>query len=166
MLYSRPGLPQLRLDLDKASVWGGGSCPTQFKGMTTDGKPFYIRYRGGTLSIELGDSAYTAFENFRTLLEQDIGPPLHGDILLDQVCELTGTTLNGKAAAPPSPLECREAGSLDFSGQTVHLEVHGRATSQPAPSRRRNRPPRAIRPCREDARRPGSRVWFNLSRRP
>src|SRR6478736_5784447 len=73
MYLSRPNLKPLQLDL--ATLEGGGSCPAEFFGETTDGQEVYVRYRNGWLSVQRGEE---------TLLKASIGPGLHGEMLLEQ----------------------------------------------------------------------------------
>jgi len=107
-------LPQI--DLDLVEVNGGGSCPTQFDGNSSDGKYVYIRYRDGRLTIEVdGEEIYA--EHF--------GPYLHGDILLEQISELTGLMVNGeKLSLSKSDFEKRakDADLRDFSGRTLYWD--------------------------------------------
>jgi hypothetical protein len=112
MYFSRPDLKPLQIDL--VTLEGGGSCPAQFWGKTTDGQEVYVRYRGGWLSVERGDE---------TLLEAGIGPGLHGQMLLEQACDLTGLTVSGRS--PPLSEAQRLAAAeqediLDWSGRTTY----------------------------------------------
>ncbi len=58
MFTGKIELPQIELDLVEMS--GGGSCPSQFHGVTSDGKEVYIRYRGGSLSISVDNEKVSA----------------------------------------------------------------------------------------------------------
>jgi hypothetical protein len=121
VFYTRPNLPRLGLDL--ADISGGGSCPSQFWGRTVDGRPVYIRYRGGHFSVEAGEIGADEGSPREVLLEADFGPPLHGDLLLEQACDLAGLTVRGqplllseeqfRAAAEHSRI-------LDWSGRTTY----------------------------------------------
>ena len=123
MFYGRPVLPQLGIDL--VSVAGGGRSPSQFFGRTSDDRPIYIRYRAAWLKILVGPVGAAKEDATELLLEARIGPPLHGFILLEQVCDLCGITLHGR---PPrlSEKEIREIREhhpvFDFSGKTLYWE--------------------------------------------
>jgi hypothetical protein len=122
MFYTRPNIPPLGLEFAEVIDYGG-SCPSQFEAQTTDGRFFYIRYRGGQLSIRRdyrqGDAVDPNWEG----LDLRIGPPLHGDILFEQVCDLAGCTIKGR-----SPEQLRDAVRdkidhshiLDFSGRFTY----------------------------------------------
>lgn len=119
MFYTRPTLAPLEIDLRE--IGGGGSLPAQFYGRTAEGRPIYIRYRGGRFSVstgEVGDDDASTI-----LLDAVIGPSLHGDMLLEQACDLAGLTVCGerlvlsddkrRAAAEEAPI-------LDWSGRTTY----------------------------------------------
>ncbi|MGK9171471.1 hypothetical protein KXR53_34615 [Inquilinus limosus] len=71
--------------------------PSQWEGRLTDGRPFYIRYRWGRLSVSFGrpggtlEEAVLAGEWF----DEQIGDPLDGEIELDEVCRRTGLVMSG-----------------------------------------------------------------------
>lgn len=118
MFYTRPEISPLNLDLVRLD--GGGSCPSQFFGTTADGDSLYVRYRGGWLSFSYRPGSQT--EKF---LEQRIGPRYHGDILMEQVCDLLGLTLFG--TTPPFTEDDRVKAAekrriLDWSGRTTYWE--------------------------------------------
>ncbi|TSD82766.1 hypothetical protein FFK22_041380 [Mycobacterium sp. KBS0706] len=114
-LITRPQLPQLGLDLLEP-VSGDGRFI--FEGYTSEGRPYGIKYRSGYLQIWLEKPE-------DTLLQAHIGPLYHGDILFEQVCELTGMTISGRPAVVlQSRLEeMQEYGRyLDWSGATSYWE--------------------------------------------
>ncbi|MBI3198374.1 MAG: hypothetical protein HYZ40_12890 [Rhodospirillales bacterium] len=114
MFFSRPNLKPLNIDL--ISIEGGGSRPSQFWGQTVDGRAIYIRYRGGHFGVECGDVE---------LIDAYIGPGLHGDMLLEQACDLAGLTVLGKrlVLSEEKRLEAAENGPiLDWSGRTTYWE--------------------------------------------
>lgn len=116
MFFSRPNLKSL--DIDLISIEGGGSCPSQFWGQTADGRSLYIRYRGGNFSVESGDVK---------LIDACIGPGLHGDLLVEQACDLAGLTVRGKrlVLSEEARFEAAEHGPvLDWSGRTTYWERH------------------------------------------
>ena len=123
MFYTRPKIEPLNLDLVRLE--GGGSCPSQFNGTTVDGKSLYIRYRGGWLSAEWDDPGHEKGLEGQKLVEAQIGPMFHGDILMEQVCDLLGLTLFG--VTPPFTEEDRiktanHSWILDWSGRTTYWE--------------------------------------------
>ncbi|MGM4986549.1 hypothetical protein [Rhizobium sp. 11_C7_N12_5] len=114
MRFSRPSIKPLNLDLAKLRCVG--SCPTQGYGETHDGRQIYIRYRGGWLTVEFQDPV-------ETLLEVQFGDRYDGTIMLEQICDLTGITINGKRPAiDEQPM--REEGVPDWSGKYVHWSFH------------------------------------------
>jgi hypothetical protein len=130
MFITRPTLPQI--DLDLVEVRGGGSVPSQFWGRTADGSPVYIRYRGATLSISKGPpGGEEDSPDMELLLQETIGPPLHGVILLEQICDLTGVTVRGKRLTLTEDA-WRKARQddwiIDFSGRRTFWERHTRST--------------------------------------
>ena len=121
MFYTRPTLAPLGIDLCK--IGGGGSCPAQFYGRTAEGRPTYIRYRGGRFSVSIGDVGAPEHETPTKLLDAVIGPTLHGDMLLEQACDLAGLTVRGERLVLSD--EKREAAAeksniLDWSGRTTY----------------------------------------------
>lgn len=123
MLYTRPKIEPLNLDLVRLD--GGGSCPSQFHGTTVDGRSLYIRYRHGWLSAEWEDSGREPGSQHQELVEACIGPMFHGDILMEQVCDLLGLTLFGMT--PPFTEEDRikaldHRPIFDWSGRTTYWE--------------------------------------------
>jgi hypothetical protein len=130
MFICRPSVPQL--DLDLVEVKGGGSTPTQFWARTADGSPVYIRYRGATLRVYKGSPGDPEnSQDMELLLNETIGPILHGVILLEQVCDLTGITVRGEKLAL-SEEAWRQAVQkewiIDFSGRRVFWERSIRST--------------------------------------
>ena len=120
MFYTRPNLPNLGIDLVKLE--GGGSCPSQFEGKTTDGRSIYIRYRGGRFSVQVADIGQSVYRGDE-LINATIGPWLHGDMLLEQACDLAGLTVKGSrpVLTPERWQEASEhAHYLDFSGATTY----------------------------------------------
>lgn len=110
--FTPPRVEPVHLDL--AELGGGGSCPTQFWGKTSDGREVYVRYRGGGLSIAVakapGDDA--ARDGDR-ILDVHLGPVFDGFISLRQFLDLTGLTV---PHAIPDVDE--DATELDLSGAT------------------------------------------------
>ena len=102
--------------------------PAQFEGRTIDGRPVYIRYRGGQLSVRCGDVGHAGnIYDVEPLLDASIGPPFDGYIDLEQACELTGITLKGK------PFEhSPTSGPRDWTGHTTYWERHVKTTRQGA----------------------------------
>jgi hypothetical protein len=68
------------------------ACPSQWQGHLKDGRPIYIRYRWGELSLHVGPIGGTIDDAVGNApeFEQQIGDHLDGSIGLDEVCRLTG----------------------------------------------------------------------------
>lgn len=66
------------------------ACPTQYEGETLTGQDVYIRYRWGTLRLDLDEV---------TVYEQEIGDEFHGALDYDEM----RTALHGVAVLPPAP---------------------------------------------------------------
>lgn len=118
MFYSRPELPQLGLDL--ADVNGGLGRPSQYRGRTVDGRPVFLTYHNGRLSVATEDHHKGLGQE---LVSVQIGPSFNGDMLLEQICDLTGITLRG--AKPELSQETWRAAAekswvLDWSGKTTY----------------------------------------------
>lgn len=118
MFYSRPNLPQLGLDLIEVS--GGIGEPSEYWGVTADRREIHLHYDCGRLSISASaDRDRPAAE----LVNASIGPALHGDILLEQMCELADITIGGERPIL-SEDERRNAAEkawiLDWSGRTTY----------------------------------------------
>jgi hypothetical protein len=114
MRFSRPELPKLNLDL--AHFNGGGRYPTLFEGVTREGRSIHARYRSGWLRIAFDDSD-------EALLQAKIGDANDGDMLLEQVCDLAGITIQGEMPVlTPEALEraIHEAPVKDWSGRTIY----------------------------------------------
>jgi hypothetical protein len=127
MFFTRPELPPLNLDL--VALNGGGSCPSQFYGETVDGRPVYIRYRGGSFSVRRGQPGGSThdLDSMDMLLEAQVGPVLHGDMLLEQACDIAGITIRGQRPTL-SDAAFRAAADdgwiLDFSGAITYWMRH------------------------------------------
>lgn len=118
MFYSRPNLPQLGLDLVEVS--GSVGEPSEYWGETADGRAIHLHYDYGRLSISAGADRHRPAED---LLNANIGPGLHGDMLLEQICDLAGITIRGERPTL-SEDERRKAAEkawiLDWSGLTTY----------------------------------------------
>ncbi len=118
MFYSRPQLPQLGLDL--AEVDGGLGRPSQYRGRTADGRAVRLGYDRGKLSVAFEDGPAGLGEE---LISVQIGPRFNGDMLLEQICDLTGITLRGEKPRLSEEIR-REAAErnwvLDWSGKTTY----------------------------------------------
>ncbi|MBK8159969.1 MAG: hypothetical protein IPK59_14780 [Rhodospirillaceae bacterium] len=119
MWFTPPRISALNLRL--RSLNGGGSYPSQFDGVTEDGRPIFVHYRGGYISIDQGDIGASPGDPMKELLSTRIGPPLHGVILIEQACEILGLSAPGiskltkerfDAAVDKDPIE-------DLSGATT-----------------------------------------------
>ncbi|MBV9931978.1 MAG: hypothetical protein JO013_13680 [Alphaproteobacteria bacterium] len=123
LIDSRPKLP--RLELDVLDVCGGSSHPTQFEGTTRDGRPVYIRYRFGWLSVAVGQAGQQDTGPDDVVWEEQVGPPFHGAIALAQISDLTGITFDGRLLCLGDD-ELRRRGEIegwiDLSGRSTHWE--------------------------------------------
>jgi hypothetical protein len=69
-----------------------GACPSQWEGITDKGRPVYVRYRYGVLSVEVGDPGATvnqmmssAEQNEYCILSRQLGDEYDGTIVWDKV---------------------------------------------------------------------------------
>ena len=69
--------------------------PSQWDGRLADGRPIYIRYRSGYLSVRFGPvgGSFDDLLNADNWFDQKIGGDLDGKIELTEVCRLTGLAL-------------------------------------------------------------------------
>ena len=80
------------------------ACPSQWEGMTTDGRWFYIRYRWGGLELGIDRDFWAAVENAHEVYESH--DPWHGEMTDDEMVNYVGGHLViGKdiPLSPPSP---------------------------------------------------------------
>ncbi len=114
--------PKLRpLNLDLASLDGGGWAPAQYEGKTHDGRHVYCRYRGGGLSVWIANEpGANAYSEGACILEERIGPPYHGGLSLGQLCHYTGISINGFTPPLPDDLQSHEEVLKDLGGAVTH----------------------------------------------
>ena len=69
--------------------------PSQWEGRLADGRPFYIRYRGGYLMVRFGPvgGSFDDALNTDNWFDQKVGADLDEKIELVEVCRLTGLAL-------------------------------------------------------------------------
>ena len=79
-----------KVDLRVTSLRGGGACPSQFWGLTPDGREVYIRYRNGYLSIDVAEKQGQEAPFNGGVLKVQIGPALDGELSAEQLISLTG----------------------------------------------------------------------------
>jgi hypothetical protein len=118
MFYSRPNLPQLGLDL--VDVSGGVGEPSEYWGVTADGREIHLHYDCGRLSISASADRDRPAEE---LLNASIGPAFHGDILLEQMCELADITIGGERPVLSEQQRrnaAEKAWIFDWSGRTTY----------------------------------------------
>ncbi len=72
------------------------ASPAQWEGRLTDGRPFYIRYRGGYLSVSLGEqgASLESAADAPDWFGKQIGTELDGRIEIDAVCEASGLEMS------------------------------------------------------------------------
>jgi hypothetical protein len=112
--FTPPKIP--KVDLSVTSLSGGGACPSQYRGQTSDGREVYIRYRGGVLSIDMSRVPSEAEQPRTEVLNIELGPPLDGTISARQLISLTGLKvddLDGDELLPEAEVE------LDLTGKTT-----------------------------------------------
>jgi len=119
VLFHTPA-PPTPLGLDLAALSGGGSLPSQFYGMTHDGREVYVRYRGGGLRVEVAKTPGAELLDPEIVLEADIGPYLDGYMTLARFCAQFGVTVNGSL---PEDLDPRAHRQADFSGATTYWDA-------------------------------------------
>lgn len=117
--FTPPRIP--KVDLCVTSLSGGGACPSQYRGQTSDGREVYIRYRGGVLSIDKSCVPSEGEHPRIEVLNIELGPPLDGTISARQLISLTGLKvddLDGGQLLSESEVE------LDLSGKTTFYRTH------------------------------------------
>jgi hypothetical protein len=126
--FTPPKLEPLNLDL--ASLSGGGWAPSQFYGELHDGRTVYGRYRGAWLEVYISNTTGgDAYLEDNCVLTARIGPPFHGGLSLGQFCRYVGITIAG--ALPPMPSDSQIADDclLDLSGQTTFMDFFVTSTA-------------------------------------
>lgn len=116
------------INLDVASLYGGGYAPAQFEGETHDGREIYCRYRDGQLTVQVAENPGEELpvplpKDWPCLLKVIIGPPLHGGMTLAQLCHYAGITINGERPPPPTLREMEDGNSDDLSGARTFYNV-------------------------------------------
>jgi len=101
--YGTSGLIRRRLSWKRgvagvrvSQIWMTTSAiPTQFEGWSVDGRPIYIRYRGGWLSVSIGEvgDPLHALPGASDAYGERVGHEWAGQITLHRVCRLTGLRL-------------------------------------------------------------------------
>ncbi|MBM7066421.1 hypothetical protein [Actibacterium sp. 188UL27-1] len=111
------------LGLDLLQLEGGGAAPAEFHGLTRDRCPIYARYRGGDLSVYVADCPDADPVTEGTLqFSENVGPPMHGAMTLDQLCALAGLTVRGQAPAVPDAADLSGGGLRDLQPGTIHYQ--------------------------------------------
>lgn len=106
MLYRLAATPKLGLDLASSTLSLTSSGPTQIKGKTEDQSEIEIQYDNGVLAVRRTPPGGEQ----TVLFEGRIGVPSHNDLLLDQLHDLIGLTVDGKR--PGEKLEKRKHSPL------------------------------------------------------
>lgn len=71
-------------------VQTGDTCPAQWEAETEDGQYVYVRYRWGTLRIDVAESKEAWLTSSNVVYQERLGLPFDGDITWDSVVEATG----------------------------------------------------------------------------
>jgi hypothetical protein len=81
------------------------ACPSQWEGRLVDGRPIYIRFRHGELSIRIGrpDGGIESAINGPVWFEWEADNGLDGEISLDEVFKLSGLRGTGPSFDAWSP---------------------------------------------------------------
>jgi len=84
------------------------ACPSQWEGRLADGRPIYIRFRHGELSIRIGDAGDGIEKaiDAPAWFEWEADNGLDGEISLDEVCRLSGLHM-------PGPSQCEGFANSD-----------------------------------------------------
>lgn len=93
MWFTPPKLPPLALKLK--SLEGGGRSPAKFYGETEDGRPVYVRYRGGWIQLYQGEIGASQDDPMQEMFAAKIGPPIDGAMVAEQACEILGLQVPG-----------------------------------------------------------------------
>ncbi|MEM7444207.1 MAG: hypothetical protein AAF414_12855 [Pseudomonadota bacterium] len=110
--FTPPAVP--KVDLHVTSLYGGGECPSQYDGHTTDGREVYVRYRGGRLTIHVVLSAGEEPASSEKILDVIVGPPLDGALSSQQLVSLTGIQVDEPQTTPEVEDESDLSGATKF----------------------------------------------------
>ena len=66
------------------------ACPSQWEGKTDDERPFYVRYRWGVLTVQLGAKGTTDGSEGAMVFDDEVGDKMSGRIDWDEVMAATG----------------------------------------------------------------------------
>jgi hypothetical protein len=66
------------------------ACPTQWEGFLEDGRPLYVRYRWGCLTVQAGGENGADGEY---LYDEPIGDPYHGEMPEEEMRRLLANVL-------------------------------------------------------------------------
>lgn len=125
MLYSRPDIKPLNLDLEALPF---REHMRSFHTKTTCGIPLYIRFSSGWLSVYKGEKGSLGATMGDALISQHkIAPFGVTGIMPEQICDVLGLTVQGKKIEGPDEEQSNKimqsiSGSgdfFDFSGRTI-----------------------------------------------
>lgn len=73
------------------------AAPSQWEGRTVDDRPVYIRYRHGTLTVQVGPVGASIDDALATvpIYDEDVGDKLGSVLDWDEVVDATGITMAG-----------------------------------------------------------------------
>lgn len=73
------------------------ASPSQWEGRTEDDRPFYVRYRWGTLTVQLGEPGTADAVEGELLFKADVGDKLGGWMDWSEVEKATGIRMAAKS---------------------------------------------------------------------
>ncbi len=126
MLFSRPDIPPLNLDLEELPF---REHMRGFSAKTTDGYPIHIRFSSGVLSAYKGEKGkeIRALKNNELLIKHKIVPFGYTDIMPEQICDVLGMTVKGKKIEGPDTEQTKILKRDGYHGGAF-FDLSGRTT--------------------------------------
>jgi len=78
------------------------ACPSQWEGVTDDGRPIYIRYRWGSLSVSIGEKGgdVTSAVRGEVILGKELGEGLDGSLEYSKLREVVKNVIELPTDSP------------------------------------------------------------------